>query len=188
MTPRATGRFVVVAIAGTLALPSLTGTAGAVDAACKPVADSLAKLAKTPFHMYITESAATDAALHGGQPRSSEEISTVTALYVYVRGQWRRSPVSLQEATAEKDESLKAKAMSCRHVRDELVDGDMSALYQVNEQIDDSITSDSQVWISIAKGLPNKQEQSVDVGGALGKSHKVMRFDYSHVMPPPGVK
>ena len=176
----------VMPVMGVVALLGLAGSARATDAACKPVVDALAKLARTPFHLYTTETADTDARLRGGQPRSSEEISTVDALYVYARGQWRRSPMSLKEATAEKDETLKA--MSCRHVRDELVEGDMAALYAIHEQIDESTTSDSQTWISIAKGLPLKQEQALDVGGTFGKSQRVTRFDYAKVAPPPGVK
>jgi len=72
-------------------------------------------------------------------------------------------------------------------VRDESVNGEPATLYSGHDQLPDAKV-DSQVWISKARGLPLKMEMDMDTGGAAGKSHRTVRYEYSNVQPPAGVQ
>ena len=158
--------------------------AAAVDPACKPVLDSLAKQYSTPVHLYMTEVAE----LRGGKPRSTESIFAGGAIYIQVRGKWKRSPMSLEEMRRQREENIRdAKSMSCRYLRDEAVGGEAAAVYSSQSETEDTKSS-STLWVSKRTGLPLKNEIDVDTGGTQGKEHRSIRYDYSNVLPPAGVR
>jgi hypothetical protein len=158
--------------------------AAAVDPACKPVLDSMAKQYSTPVHLYMTQ--VVD--LRGSKPRSSESIFDGGTIYVQVRGKWTRSSMSLEGMRRQHEENIRnAKSMSCRYLRDEAVDGEAAAVYSSRSETEDAKSS-STLWVSKRTGLPLKIEIDIDSGGTLGKQHNSVRYDYSNVRPPAGVK
>ena len=68
----------------------------------------------------------------------------------------------------------------CRYLKDELVAGEMAAVYSLKNKG----KVDSQIWISKAKGLPLRQEDDVDLGAGKGKSHNSTRYEYGNIKPP----
>jgi hypothetical protein len=74
----------------------------------------------------------------------------------------------------------------CRQVRDESVNGEPATLFTVHHH-DADLTTDQQVWISKARGLPLKQEIETDAGRVAGKMHEDMRYEYTNVQPSAGV-
>ncbi|MEO5558639.1 MAG: hypothetical protein ABIO49_02715 [Dokdonella sp.] len=80
-----------------------------------------------------------------------------------------------------------AKVYSCRYLRDETVNGEAAAVYAGHSETEDS-QSDTQTWISASRGLPLLTELDIDLGDAGGKKHTSMRYDYSDVQSPAGVK
>lgn len=174
------------AIALLILMPLAVRPAGAaaVDPACKPVLDSLAKQYSTPVHIYMTEVAA----FRGGKPRSSESIFAGGAIYIQVRGQWRRSPMSLEEMRRQEEENIRdAKSMSCRYLRDEALGGEAAAVYSSRSETEEAKSS-STLWVSRRTGLPLKNEIDIDTGGTMGKERRSVRYDYSGVRPPAGAK
>jgi hypothetical protein len=145
------------------------------------------KILDRPSHTYIIDSAQTDARLHGGRPSISESIWTGTASYVLVRGKWMKSPIDIAEVRKSlKEADAKVKA-TCSHLRDESVNGEPAAVWRIHSTSDFD-TSDSDLWISRTNGLLLKSDVHQDVGGSLGKSHIVSRYEYTDVRAPAGVQ
>lgn len=166
---------------------SLVGAAPsfAVDASCKPVTEAMMKMVSTPAHLYSTRSAAD---LAGGKATTTETIYTSAgAIYVMINGKWRRSPLTVSALRDQEKENLQSFKGVCSHVRDELAQGEATALYHVH-QTDSDQPQDSQVWISKTKGLPVREELDLDIGGKAGKSHTTTRFEYTNVAAPAGVQ
>jgi hypothetical protein len=67
------------------------------------------------------------------------------------------------------------------------VNGEPAAVWRIHStsELD---TSDSDLWISRQSGLLLKSDVHQDVGGSLGKSHVVSRYEYTNVQPPAGVQ
>lgn len=162
---------------------AIFGTAvHAADPACKPVFDAMTRMAGTPNHQYMTETAAYRAA-----PTQGEIITTANATYVKAAGAWHRSAYNPQQQMAEMREAAAGKPATCKHVRDESINGEPAALYDTREN-QDGDTVNSQLWISKSRGLPVKQTIDMDVGGKLGKSHSELRIEYANVQPPAGLQ
>ena len=125
--------------------------------------------------MYMTEAGP-------GKPRSTEMIYLNNTMYIQVNGAWRARPISDQ---ARKDAQTPDPSTTCRIVRDEAVNGEAATVYSLHRQADDS-KSDSQMWISKSRGVPLKLEMDTDVGGAAGKSHRTIRYEYTNVQAPSG--
>ncbi len=180
------GRIAASAIALLILTPLAVRPARAavVDPACKPVLDSIAKQYSMPVHIYMTQVAE----LRGVKPRSSEAIYAGGAIYVQVRGKWTRSPMSLERMRQQREENIRnAKSMSCRYLRDEAVGGEAAAVYSSQSETEDTKSS-ATLWVSKRTGLPLKNEIDIDSGGGLGKQHDSVRYDYSNVRPPAGVR
>ena len=152
---------------------------------CAPVLAVSSKLFDVPFHMYMIDSAQTDARLHGGKPTISESISTGSVYYVMVRGKWIKSPVDMAEMRKDKDTVSTAK-FTCSHLRDESVNGESAAMWRTHK-VSESGTEDTDLWISKSRNVVLKSDVHQDVGGAFGKSHIVSRYEYTNVRPPAGV-
>jgi len=160
-----------------------TTSAHAADAACKPVFDAMMKMAATPNHQYLTETAAYSKGSTNG-----EIITTPTAMYIKAAGSWHSDAYNPQQQVTELRQAYAAKPMTCKYLRDESAGGEAAAMYDTRETQDDGTVVISQLWISKSHGLPVKQTIDMDVGGKNGKSHNELRIDYANVQPPAGVK
>ena len=126
---------------------------------CQPLHDATIKVLSTPNHVYTTQTAD------------------------FLRG-WSR--MTAQDMAQQEQENWKNSKVTCQHLRDESVNGEAAALYNVHTVTEDT-TTDAQVWISKSKGVPLREELDMNVGGMAGKSHMSMRYDYANVQPPAGV-
>jgi hypothetical protein len=158
--------------------------ARALDPTCKIVVDSLAKQHGTPTHLYAEQSETSRA---GGKPRINEMIYFGDAIYIQEKGQWVRSPLSVQGMRKQQEENLRnAQGMTCRYVRDEAVSGETAAIYQ-SSATTPAGKSNSTLWVSKRTGLPLRSETDIDPG-TQDAVHITMRYDYANVHPPAGVK
>jgi hypothetical protein len=156
--------------------------AATVDPACKPGIDAMLKQIETPTHVYATEVSAP-----GRKPEVHESIYSGGAIYIQLRGQWKRSPISTQEMRKQEEDNVRnAKSMSCRFLRDETVNGESAAVYRA-QTVTESMKSDATLWVSKRTGLPLRSENDLGGGGG-GKMHLAIRYDYNNVQPPAGVK
>ena len=159
-------------VAFLIALPGLA--ASTCDAA---LAANL-KVYQVPAHLYMTESGGPNL----GKIRNAETVYLNGTMYVMVNGRWRKSQISPKDlADAKKDTDQKVGP--CTVVRDETVNGEAATLYKIHSQSTDA-TVDTELWISKSKGLPLKQVNDINVGGAFGKSHNEIRYEYSNVTAP----
>ena len=152
----------------------------AADAACQPLFDSRFKLFSVPTHSYTIET------LPGGKSANSESIFVNGAIYVLMRGKWIHSRMTPQDMLKQEEENIRDSKSTCRHVRDEMVNGEAAAL-DIGHSENDGIRSDAQTWISKSKGLPLKTEEDLDTGEG-DKRHISIRYEYGNVRPPAGVQ
>lgn len=165
-------------------LGTLAGISAAhADGGCQPTLDAMQKLAQTPVHQYMHQTAA-----YRKTPTDSEVVITADHMYVRTSGQWRAMPFDPKKQAQELRGSAAATRMACRYLRDEAVDGQAAAVYASHDDQGDGTSVDVTMWISKSSGLPLRQSTDVDVGGELGKSHDEVRFDYADVKAPAGVK
>lgn len=157
----------------------------AQSADCVAAYAGMSKLYDKPFHIYTIDSSGTDAALHGGRPTTTESIWTGTTYYVMVRGRLVKSRVDIAEMRRDRDSSSTAKA-TCSHLRDESVNGEPAAVWRIRS-VQESETRDTDLWVSRSTGLPLKSDVHHDVGGAIGKSRIISRYEYTNVRAPAGV-
>lgn len=147
---------------------------------CKPVHDATDNLNTVPSHGYQTE---TNPARPGSDASSSEIIHTGGAIYVMMKGKWKKSPMSSADMRAQEEENWKtAKNVSCKYLRDESVNGQLAAVYKTHNENEDT-KEDGQVWVSKSKGLVLREEEDVDIGGG-DKRHISTRYEYGNVQAP----
>ena len=169
-------------IAGLIAAGVAGRAAGAIDPSCKPATDAMMKQLATPTHVFSTE-----AAPGGGRSEAKETIYAGGAIYVKVKGAWRRSPISVQQMREQQEENQRnAKSMNCQYLRDETVHGEAVAVYRAQSDVE-GVKSDATVWVSKRTGLPLRSEDDVDTGDKM-KRHLSIRYDYADVRPPAGVR
>ena len=152
----------------------------AADAACQPVFDSATKVLGVPAHVYNTET------LPGGKTKTGELIYANGAIYVLMDGKWVHSRMTVDAMLKQEQENIHNAKTSCRHVRDELVNGELAAMYTMQSE-NEEIKSEAQTWISKSKGLPLRTEEDVDTGDP-NKQHMSIRYEYSNVHAPAGVQ
>jgi hypothetical protein len=156
----------------------LTALPGLAASACDVALAANLKVYQVPVHLYMTESGGPNS----GKTKNAETVYLDGSIYVMVNGRWRKSPVSPKDmAEAKKDTDQKVGP--CTVVRDETVTGEAATLYKIHSQSDDA-SVDSEIWISKSKGLPLKQVNDMDVGGAFGRTHTEIRYEYSNVKAP----
>jgi hypothetical protein len=172
----------VSVIAGLIAAGVAGPAASAIDPSCKPATDAMMKQLATPTHAFVTE-----AAPGGGRPEVKETIYAGGAIYVQMKGIWRRSPMSVQQMREQQEENQRnAKSMTCRYLRDETVHGEAAAVYRAQADVE-GIKSDATLWVSKRTGLPLRSENDLDTGDKT-KRHLSIRYDYADVRPPAGVR
>lgn len=159
-------------------------TLGAQAGNCATVKAVMARMLSIPYHAYLLDSARTDAALHGGKPTTSEVISAGGSMYVLSRGKWRKSPVSLADMKKAQDTTMMA-TETCMHLRDENLNGEAATVWRTHMS-NEMATFDTDVWISKSRGLVLMANSVTNVGGVLGKSRSIARYDYTNVRPPAG--
>jgi hypothetical protein len=126
----------------------------------------------TPHHAVTSK----DGAVEG------ESISTGDAMYVKVRGEWRKSPMTPQAMVAQEQENIRNTTIaSCTALPDDVVDGKPAAVYQAHYEQKDLGASDARVWIAKATGLPLRTDVSLQAGE---KVSVVTRFDYDNIKAP----
>ena len=146
---------------------------------CQPVFDALDKVAMTPRHTYTT----ITAVFTHGQPRVSETIVANGKAYIRVNGRWRTGSTSLQDMQEQQKQNRPHAEKACQFVRNEMVGTEAATVYSMHTENEDE-KEDGQIWISKATGLPLRDEQDIDVGGAAGKQHRSTRFEYRNIQPP----
>jgi hypothetical protein len=177
---RTTTRYLKASTFALLAMLAARPASAAIDPACRPVLDALDKLSQTPHHQYMTLAAA---GRPGGKPITAEVIVTGGDMYIQVGGRWRKTGETAADRKKRQEEALVNATMSCRYLRDEAVDAVASAVYTAQTEKDGK-KSESLIWIAKSTGLPVRQEIELEIGGAVGKSHHIMRFEYGNVQAP----
>jgi hypothetical protein len=167
-------------VAAVLAFCSFSASALAADTTCQTLFDTRLRLFKVSSHSYTTET------LPGGKTQTSEAIFANDAIYVLMKGKWIRSRMTPQDMLKQEEENIRDSKSTCRHVRDEMVNGEAAALYMGHSE-NDGIKSDAQTWISKSKGLPLKTEEDLDTGDG-DKRHMSIHYEYSNIHPPAGVQ
>ncbi len=131
----------------------------------------------TPTHLYATMNL-------GGKNQIVETIYAGGAIYTRFDGKWSRSSMTMQDMAQLQQKNLRNdKTTTCKYLKDELVNGEMAALYSSHDVSPKGVT-DTQTWISKSKSLPLRQETDIDVGGGKGKSHMSSRYEYANVKAP----
>jgi len=171
-------RFFTRSLFVSLMMAGLLSSAHAADP-CQPVFDALTKVVTTPNHGYSTQTGA----FVRGKPRSGETIYVQGARYVRVDGTWTKSRLQNEDILQQEKENRANGKASCQFVRNESVNGESAMLYAMHSE-NEYAKEDAQMWISKATGLPLREEMDTDAGGAIGKSHRSMRYEYSNVKPP----
>ena len=175
----------LVAAAATLVVLAPAAARAQKDlASCQPLVDAMAKGATVPSHAYVTATTG----LSRETPRSSELITTGGVSYVMTNGTWRRSPITPAALQRQARENLSdAKVLTCRHVRDDVVDGTAATVYRVHSVSE--VTEDGEIWIARGTGLMLRADLNVDTGdGAATASHIATRYVYTGVRAPADVR
>jgi len=169
------------AVAGLLVMGFCGGVARADDS-CKVLYDAMTKVVTMPVHIYTT----TVAGYNKNVPKSGEMIyagGPTGAIYVMSGGKWTRTQMTGADMMSKQEENRRTAKDTCHVVREEAVNGEAATVYSTHSDTEAGKV-DSTVWISKSKGLPLKQDTDIDVGGAAGKNHMSLRYEYANVTPP----
>lgn len=161
-------RLLYLMVGLTLGLPL------AAQTDCKVILDASSKVLNTPAHMNVTGTV-------GSLTTNSEMIYASGNIYMKLAGKWSIAGTTKEmEQLREKNrQSGKVSAATCSYLKDELVKGEMAAVYSMS---DAPLKFYSQIWISKLKGLPLRQED--DIGAGNSKTHNSVRYDYGNIQPP----
>jgi hypothetical protein len=139
---------------------------------CKVVFDAMLKGVTTPHHSVTTKDGAA----------TGELIATADAMYVKLRGEWRKSPMTPQAMLAQQQQNIRDTTVAtCSALPDDVVDGKPVAVYQTHYEQKDLGASDAKIWIAKATGLPLRTDVSREAGD---KVSIVTRFDYDNIKAP----
>ena len=143
---------------------------GTLPAECQPVMAAGDKQFTVPSHAFILSKGL------GPTPMQSEVINIGGVTYVMARDHWMKSPQSSEQiAQAAKDKLKSYKAYTCKQLPDEAVGAVAASVYSSHTD-SGTATTDTQVWVAKATGLPLKSE--VDISSSSGhKSHMSVRYE-----------
>ena len=82
-----------------------------------------------------------------------EEIYDGKKIYTLITGKWKVSALTPQKLIDQEKENEREGRSVCGLVRDESIDGLSATLYSIRTERDGD-TSNGQIWISKATGLP----------------------------------
>jgi outer membrane lipoprotein-sorting protein len=165
-------RFQLFAFVSAL-LVGATPAIAQISPACKPVLDGAIRLTTTPHHAVSTESDGKTVI---------EVISADGANYLKTHGVWKKSPLTSQDDLARQHENIKSvKVYTCSQLPDDSVDGVPAFVYKVQSEIPDVGSSDAQIWLSKATGLPLRTEDDFNTGT---NRHISIKYDYANIKAP----
>jgi hypothetical protein len=146
-------------------------------AQCQPTFDALDKIYRTPTHIFTT---LTMGSL-GGAVQYTEVVYVGGSVYSKVGGSWERG--DLQQVKQMEQKNRQDSTATCRYVRDETVNGETAAVYQVHSvRVNTHLSSDGWLWISKSRGLLLRDEQTII--DANFKEKTTARYEYTNVRPP----
>jgi hypothetical protein len=144
---------------------------------CQPVFDALTKVVTTPSHSYSTHTS-------NGKPNSGEVIYTQRKVFVRVNGKWMKSPEDPKQVLGQEAEDRKHGTATCQIGREESVNGQRATVYSLHSKTENA-TEEAEIWIAKGTGRALREEIEMDVsGGAMGKSHVSIRYEYGNIQPP----
>jgi hypothetical protein len=147
---------------------------------CQAMLDAGLKQFTQPSHAFMTMTGM------GPAGTQSEMINVDGVTYAMVNGTWMKSPVSVAQLIEQsKAQIASAKSHTCQKAADEMVDGLAASVYTAHTETATGAT-DSRVWIANDTGLPLKSEIDMTMGAR--KTHTSVRYEYTNVTAPPGVK
>jgi len=139
----------------------------------KVLVDAFGKIHNTPAHVYTTSKI-------GSQNFTSEIIYAAGSMYMKVNGKWTLADsIKNVEQLEQKNRHNANSKDTCRYLKDELVNGEMAAVYSSHSETPKG-KIDMQIWISKSKGLLLRQDTNSDEGKVLNSS----RYEYGNVKPP----
>src|SRR5579864_8175955 len=100
----------------------------AAQSDCKVFLDTSTKLLNTPAHMTVTGTV-------GSLTTNSEMIYATGNIYMKIEGKWSLAGTTKEmEQLQEKNrKSGKASKATCRYLKDELVNGELAAVYSMSD-------------------------------------------------------
>jgi hypothetical protein len=147
----------------------------AAQVACKPLLDAEMKAFENPLHMY------TIAAVNG-KTFMAESIFVGGNSYMRINGKWSPSGKTSDYTDLMQKKRPQSSNATCSYVKDEAVNGEIAAVYSMNDVLASGSKVASQIWISKSKGVPLRQEDDIET--SRGKTHNSTRYEYSNVKPP----
>jgi hypothetical protein len=166
-------RIQLAVLACAVATLGLPGASGAADLSpqCRPVVAAMEKSLQTNHSTLAT---------HGADSVNGVTVDGTT--WLQVRGQWRKSPLSVQANIAMSRENLKeATSYTCKALPDAVVDGKPAAIWATHTVVD-TIAVDSRIAIARATGLVVSVENRH--AGETGPADIVTHYDYGNVKAP----
>lgn len=170
------------------------GCSHAAGTACDIVAATDIKLLQTPYHSYLAMHVqlAAHGAMHDVPHALGMDNATQESIFaggvIYDKssdGSWHRSKVTVEAmAPMVRDEQKHTDAdHTCRYLRDETVDGQNAAVYEIKSKNNKLIgAGTTHMWIAKASGLPLRQRSEVDAN-----TYSELRYEYTNVHAPAGV-
>ena len=169
MFPQALTFLFVILVGAASAAPAIAQ----ISPVCKPVSEAGIKVTTTPHHAVSTES---------DSKTVSETITADGAIYVKIRDKWTRSRMTPQDSVAQEQENIKnVKVYTCTRLPDDSVDGVPAFVYKAHSETPDVGTSDAQIWLSKATGLPLRTEDDFNTGTTR---HISVKYDYANIKAP----
>lgn len=149
-------------------------TAAPIPPVCQPALDGQIKLITTPHHTVTAE---------GNPPKMGEAIAVDGVNYFKAHDTWMKSPMTVQASLAQQQENIKdATVFSCTRLPDGEVDGTPATVYKVHSETPDVGSSDAQIWLSKATGLPLRTENDFNTTGT--NRHMSIKYDYANIHAP----
>jgi hypothetical protein len=133
------------------------------------------KTLQTPHHVYSTKTP-----VHGVKLPSGVSIFAGGIEYILLDGKWQRSRMTPQDMIENAQEKLKTHPDICTAAGAENINGQAVTTYKVHNNENET---DSQVQILISSGLLLGQSVTMP-----DDSRMDIRYEYTNVQPPAGVK
>jgi hypothetical protein len=174
----------MAACAGAVLAIAMTASASAQTVSCRGAADGMLKHATTPYHMYMTEASGAK----GEQEKLSETISAGGAFYVNVNGKWIKSGMTVQDMAAMQRGAADSvsRLYTCTRIGSDKVNGVTAQHYHVEGKTEDGVKQED-MWLSSDGFIQQIVIYGDDDSGAR-KAYRTMRYVYTNVQAPPGVK
>jgi len=139
----------------------------------KVLSDAMSKVYNVPTHVYTTSKI-------NGETFAAEMIYAAGSVYMKSEGKWSVFGTTKEMQQLGQGNLHKADAKeTCRHLNDEMVNGEMAAGYSVHSETSKG-KIDVKFWISKTKGLPLRTDTDSDEGKDLISA----RYEYGNVKPP----